>query len=315
MKNFVLKLTGLGLVMVALFFSSCGDDPIVVDPLSPEISFVADPGFLDLDSDVIIGETFSVKVRLSKGDAQLQTLSIDEGSAKLATSRFTINSGAITSNNPLLITGTDKDGTTYTIDITPSSTQTVGDVTTYTFTVADESGETDAVDIFITTVATPGTDISTSIAGVLLNQAGTTGTGGLDLDNGTGTGSANAAAEIRDLGIDCALPNASNWRKQMGTVNGAIMVAVDLSQLENFTFENVTKVESIIEAYNTGIALADDESDNCATPVAVTDVTSAVNVGDMFAVFANDTYYLVKVDAVNNTTTNNMDNYELSIKY
>lgn len=315
MKNFVLKLTGLGLVMVALFFSSCGDDPVVVNPLGPEISFVADPGFLDLDSDVIVGETFSVKVRLSKGDAQLQTLAIDEGSSKLETSRFTINSGAITSNNPLLITGTDKDGTTYTIDITPSGTQAVGDVTTYTFTATDESGETDAVDIIITTVDTPGTDISTSITGVLLNQAGPAGTGGLDLDDGTGTGSSAAGAEIRDLGIDCDLPDNSNWRMQMGTTNGAIMVAVDLSQLENFTFENVTKVESIIEAYNTGIALADGESDNCATPVAVTDVTSAVSVDDMFAVFANDTYYLVKVDAVNNTTADNDDSYELSIKY
>jgi hypothetical protein len=315
MKNFLLKLSGLGLVMVALFFTACGDDPIIEIPLGPEISFVADPGFLDLDSDVLIGESFSVKVRVSKGDAQLNTLAIDEGSSKLPTTQFTINSGAITSNNPLLITGTDKDGTTYTIDITPNASLAVGDITTYTFTVTDESGETDTRDIVITTTELPGTDITMDISGVLLNQAGMAGTGGLDLDTGTGTGSANASAEIRDMGIDCSLPNASNWRRLMGATNGSVLRGVDVTQLENFTFDNVTKVESIIEAYTSGDSYGTGQTDNCVAATTVQHVIGVVAVGDMFTVFANDTYYLIRVDAVNNTNNNNMDSYELSIKY
>ena len=317
MKNFVLKLTGLGLVMVALFFSSCGDDPIVIDPLGPDVTFVSDPGFLSADSEVIIGETFSVKVRLSKGDAQLKTLSINEGSDKLATSRFTINSGATTSNNPLLILGADKDGVTYSIDIAPSATAMVGDFTTYTFIVADDSNETDQVDIVINTTAPLTTPLTSTIPGVLFNQAGPAGTGGLDLDTGDGTGSANANAEIRDLGLNCNMaPGTFNWLKKIGTINGAVMVRVDATQLEGFTFAGVDNKEIVKDAYDTGIALTAGTSTNCANGATTTvQHTADVAVGDVFAVFANNKYYLFRVDEVNENNTGNGDNYVLTIKF
>lgn len=317
MKNFVLKLTGLGLVMVALFFSSCGEDPIVVDPLGPEITFVADPGFLNTDSEVMLGESFSVKVRLSKGDAQLNTLSINEGSDKLATSRFTINSGAVTSNNPLLIVGADKDGVTYSIDIAPSATAAVGDFITYSFIVSDESNNTDLVDIVINITGPATTPLDSTIPGVLFNQAGPAGTGGLDLDTGTGTGSAAAESELRDLGLDCTMAAGTlNWLRQIGTINGAIMVRVDATQLENFTFAGVDNKEIIKDAYDTGIALAAGTSTNCANGNTTTvQNTADVAEGDVFAVFANSKYYLFRVDAVNENTTGNGDNYELTIKF
>lgn len=317
MKNFVLKLTGLGLVMVALFFSSCGDDPIVVDPLGPEISFVADPGFLSADSEVMLGETFSVKVRLSKGDAQLNTLSINEGSDKLATSRFTVNSGAVTSNNPLLIVGADKDGVTYSIDIAPSATAVIGDFITYSFTVADDSNETDLVDIVINIVGPDTTPLTSTIPGVLFNQAGPAGTGGLDLDTGNGTGSAAAESEIRDLGLDCTMAAGTlNWLRQIGTINGAVMVRVDASQVENFTFDGVDNKEIIQAAYDTGIALSAGTSTNCANGATTTvQNTADVAVGDVFAVFANSKYYLFQVDDIIENTTGNSDSYELTIKF
>lgn len=318
MKRFALKLAGLGLALTALFFTSCGDDPVIVDPLGPDISLVADPGFLSSDSDVIINDGFAVKVRLSSGDAQLQSLSIDAGNSKLETSRFTVNSGALTSNNPLLITGADKDGVTYTIDITPSGTEQVGDITTYTFTVTADDGETASTDIVITTAAVPGTDLEMSLSGVLFNQAGPSGTGGLDLDTGNGTGSADASAEIRDLGLDCTMnPGTFNWLRQIGTVNGADMVRVDQTLIENFDFDAIDKKEPIVDAYTTaGIELADGTSTNCANGSTTTVAnTSDVAEGDVFVVFANSTYYMIRVDAVNENNTNNNDSYELSIKY
>lgn len=317
MKNFVLKLTGLGLVMVALFFSSCGDDPIVVDPLGPEITFVADPGFLSADSEVMLGESFSVKVRLSKGDAQLNTLSINEGSDKLATSRFTINSGAVTSNNPLLIVGADKDGVTYSIDIAPSATAAIGDFITYSFTVADEGNETDLVDIVINITGPLTTPLTSTIPGVLFNQAGPAGTGGLDLDTGTGTGSAAAESELRDLGLDCTMAAGTfNWLRQIGTINGAVMVRVDATQLENFTFDGVDNKEIVKDAYDTGLALTAGTSTNC-NGGATTSVpnTAQVAIGDVFAVFANSKYYLFQVDDIIENNTGNDDSYELTIKF
>lgn len=215
-----------------------------------------------------------------------------------------------------MILGVDKDGVTYDINILPAAAQTVGDITTYSFTVTDSNGATDLVDIVITTAAEPGTPITFNMTGVLFNQAGPAGTGGLDLDTGAGVGSANATADIRDLGIDCALPNATNWRQQIGTVNGADMRKVDISQLENFSFATVDKTEVILEAYTSGTALADGSSTTCGgATVAVTDVSAPVTVGDMFVVFANAKYYLIKIDEVNTTASTNGDNYKLSIKY
>lgn len=303
--------------MVALFFSSCGDDPIVVDPLGPEITFVTDPGFLSADSEVMLGESFSVKVRLSKGDAQLNTLSINEGSDKLATSRFTINSGAVTSNNPLLIVGADKDGVTYSIDIAPSATAAIGDFITYSFIVADEGNETDLVDIVINITGPATTPLDATIPGVLFNQAGPAGTGGLDLDTGTGTGSAAAESELRDLGLDCTMaPGTLNWLRKIGTINGAIMVRVDATQLENFTFDGVDNKEIVKDAYDTGIALAAGTSTNCGSGTTTTvQNTADVAVGDVFAVFANSKYYLFQVDDIIENNTGNDDSYELTIKF
>jgi hypothetical protein len=318
MQKFVLKLASMGLVATALFFSACGDDPIITNPLGPVAELVADTDVLTADAELQVGETFKVALKLSTGDAQLQSLSIDVGSDKLATDRFVIDGGAITSNNPLLITGADKDGVTYIITISPAADQMVGDVDLYAFTVTDENGETASTDIQITTAAPATTPLEMTLSGVLLNQAGPVGTGGLDLDNGNGTGSADAASEIRDLGIDCTINpmNAENWRAQIGTINGANMVKVDPSQIEGFNFDNVADKETVLAAYDTGATLADGASQavDC-TETTVTDVSDPVAVGDIFAVFANSTYYLLRVDEVNPVSGSNSDNIVFTIKY
>ncbi|MCB0639748.1 MAG: hypothetical protein KDC54_24155 [Lewinella sp.] len=323
MKNFLMKFTGLFAVAAVLFFSACEEDPITpTNPLGPDIQLVADPGFVDGDTDIEVGEGFAVKVQIFTGDAQLKSVQILLGSSKLPTSRFTIDGGAIASNNPFLITGADKDGVTYEIDINAGS-EAVNDVNIYTIEVTDENNETDAVDVAITTVGPSGTALSGELTGVLLNQAGPVGTGGLNLDTGTGTGSADVSAEIRDLGIDCTIPNTSeNWRAQFGTVNGAEMRKVDPAQLENFTFDNVGFKETILAAYDTGINLSNGISyaPNC-DETTVTDVTGTVAAGDMFVVFANSTYYLLRIDEINyvhsasDATVRNNDNFVFSIKF
>lgn len=322
MKNLLLKLSGISIIFAALLFVGCGDDPIITDPLGPDIRLVADPGFVDGDSDVMLGETFNVRLTIVKGDSPLKSVALRAGNANLETSRFSINGGAITSNNPFLVTGADKDGVTYDIAITPAAGSAAGDVTVYAFTVTDDNNNTDEVTVQITVTAPATTPLEQTLTGVLLNQAGDTGTGGLNLDNGTGTGSADAAAEIRDLGIDCTIPlGTENWRAQFGTVNGAEMVRVNPAQLENFTFAAVDNKEIILEAYTKGTALNNGVSTapNC-TQTTVTDVSGTIAVGDMFAVFANSKYYLLRVDAINYVlgsvpTERNDDNIVFSIKF
>ncbi len=316
MQKLLLSLAGLALVFTVILSTGCNpDDTPTPDPTGPDARFVTEAGFLDANADVVAGETFKIKVSLLTGDNKLQSVTIYEDDVKLGTSFFTINGGALTSNNPFLIVGADKDGVTYEFEI--SSVNTVGAVRTYEVEVADENGLKDAVSLTITSKAPPTTPIERSLTGVLLNQAGPVGTGGLDLDEGLSVGSGAASAEIRDVGIDCSQPDASNWRKQIGTVNGAEMRRVVPANVENFSFANATNKEIIAAAFSTGNPISDTNQaiDCLGNAVTVTDMTLPLVVGDVFAVSANGKIYLIRVDEVNNTTNDNADNYKFSIKY
>jgi len=122
-------------------------------------------------------------------------------------------------------------------------------------------------------------------------------------------GTTTSDTEIRDMGIDQSLPNDENWRTQMGpmTSNGAEMRKVDLTQVENFTFDNASTIEQIVGAYDTGETLIQDVGGNIATAVVV--------AGDLFVVQRGGTHYLIRVDVVTETPGDNNDSYELSIKF
>lgn len=316
MQKFLMKFAFFASVLSLVFATSCTDEPAEdetpVNPLPPIIRFVDEAGFLSADSEVSAGETFKVKVSADIGDSPLNAITVNLDGAALSTDNFEVV-GIDPLNNPFLVTGDDKNGATFEISITASAD--FDKVETYEFTVQDEDQLTDAVSLTITTTGEP---ISTTITGVLFNQAGPAGTGGLDLDTGNGTGSSDTDAEIRDLGVDCTIDQntTENWRAQIGTINDADMVKVDVSQVEGFTFDSANTKDIITAAYNSGIALVDGISTSATcVETAVTDVSDVVVAGDLFVVFANGTYYLIQVDAVNTVFGSNDDNYELSIKF
>lgn len=272
------------------------------------------------------GATVTFTVTAEKGTNDLQSLTVTEDGAVM-TDRYTITEyidAGITLNNPQLLTGNDVNNFVYTVNITvPSENQvpTEDEDYFYSVTIADNKTLSATEELTITVFGEdepdPGTPTTFEETGVLLNQAGPSGTGGLDLDvaNG-GTGSQDAAAEIRDLGIDCTIGGGNeNWRGLFGTVNGADMRQVDLSQVENFTFETATTVEIITGAYDSGIQLGDDVSTNAnCDETTVTDVAQP-NVGDLYVVESAGTYYLLRVDEINFVAGGNGDNYVFSIKY
>ncbi len=312
MQQFLLKATGFALLLTALLFTGCGTDDPIIDPIGPEIRLESGAGLISEETDLLPGTPFTVRVTADAGDTRLRDLRIQEDGTNLPTANFDVEGGAITSQNPLLIT-TDADGFSYDILITPTSNEQ-GTVE-YTFRVTDENNRNDEVALTINFVGTP---IEETITGVLLNQAGPAGQGGIDLDTGDGVGSQDAAAELQDEGIDLALQPANNWRRQISSVNGTEIRTPDRSRLpEGFSFDNITLKDQIVEAYNTGLALQGlddaDEPSDAETEAEV--VSEPVEAGDLFLVKKGDRYYIVRVDAVNVTTNNNNDNYELSIKY
>lgn len=320
MRNLLLRFSALALSATVLLFSSCTEDnPIIDNPLGPEISFESGVDVISSDAELIVGTPFTVRLLVQDGDNLLQALRIEENGSLLSFNNLSFGSG-LTANNPLLIPASDQQGATYEVTITPSRNEE--GIYDYSFLLSDDGNPplSDQVDLAITYVPVPGTPLDSTLTGVLLNQGGAAGTGGLDLDTGEGLGSQNSAAEIRDLGLDCTIVpgTAETWRRQIGSVNNANMVAVDPTDVsENFSFDIVDTQELIVAAYDAGRTLSDGTSTNCGNgaTTAVTDVSDAVQVGDLFAVQANGTFYLIRIDEVNTVMNANTDNYVISIKY
>ena len=178
----------------------------------------------------------------------------------------------------------------------------------------------------------PGTPIDMTLTGVLFNkQDPATGRGSLDLDEGKGSGVTSDGdvpkedAEIRDMGIDCTIDPAvqSNWRRQIGGFNGTELRVLDLSAFpEGFSFDGVQTKEEIQNAFDTGTPGTQQNSVNPSCDVTqIVDYTSDyLSVDDILVIKKADTYYLVRVDVINEdggggSPNTNTDNYELSIKY
>jgi len=323
MRNLLLKLSGVAIALTLLIATGCEDDnPIITNPLGPELSFNTGVGLTSMDAELAPGETFAVELQALPGDNPLQSFTFlvdavepDAGTITNYYNEVVINGSSVVANNPLALSGDFKDGSTIAIEITPFG-QMDGDVSTYSFEVTDEVGETAIVSLDIT-VIDPATPIDTTMTGVLFNQGGPQGTGGLDLDTGEGTGSTADAAEIQDEGIDLDISEANNWRQQISAANNAEMRAADLDALpENFSFDNVTSKEEIESVFETGDALSGSDADcNCTDSVSGEAVTDPVTVGEIYAVQRGDRYYLIRIDEVNNVTVDNSDNYVVSIKY
>jgi hypothetical protein len=168
---------------------------------------------------------------------------------------------------------------------------------TYTIVLEDSAGLTDEEVIIVNS----GNAVL-ELQGVLFNAAGPTGTGGLDLDEGTSVGSNSALAEIKDLGIDQNMPDASNWKKQITGANGTelkYMIAGQDGVAEGFTYAGVAYQEQLVDLWSSGTSFT---------------TSFAMQVGDVVLAKNADKYYLLSVVSVNETATGNGDNYVFDIK-
>lgn len=170
----------------------------------------------------------------------------------------------------------------------------------YTVVLKDEEGLSSELNLKVNVGTTP----TTLMNNVLFNQAGPAGTGGLDLDNGMGVGSIDASAEIRDLGIDQSLPNDQNWIQRIAGANLAEvrqLIAGAGGFPDGAGFDDILYKESISDFFNGAAPLTSN-------------TTGLIQVGDMFAVENNGTYYAFIIREVNVTANDNGDNYVLDIK-
>ena len=282
-----------------MFLTSCGDDTSIVDTdRDPVLEFVAGDSIISTDATLRVGQDFTVNLRGTKTDNPLRLITVQEAGVNVPLERLSLNA------NPTLLTGTNVDGfSEYLIAI-----RTHTDISTksYSFILEDTKGNKVTKSIAITSVAL--TD-ATLLSGILLNQSGPTGKGGLDLDNGVGTGSMDPTAELRDEGIDLGLPVSTNWLQQVSGVNNTEVRYIKKGVngiSENFTFGAIKYKEEIAGLWGNGTAFT--------AKISTRFVSNKVVKGDVFIAKKGDNYYLLNVADVKVVTTDNTDSYTIDIK-
>ena len=233
-----------------------------------------------------------IKVNATVGSALLSSLAVYEDGVLIADLGRLDYWGTAFDANPLVLVDTDKDGL-----VSAEVTLRLGDAgAAYKFEVADENGMTAFADVLINT----GTAV-TEVTGRLLNQAGPTGTGGLDLDvNDGGVGSADPDAEIKDEGIDLSQPLDENWIQKISAANNAVLKSAN-GLPDGSGYNDITTQEEIAAAFGNASDLGGGISD-------------VVAIGDEFIVERDGKYYFLIVTDMDVTADNNDDYYEFSVK-
>lgn len=256
------------------------------------------------------GSSAAVNLVAATGSADLYSLFVlvtdENGDFNAVTDLSTLFFGELTNNfdsNPYILGADDKDGFAKQLYIKPDY---VG-VASYRIVLEDENGNSVSEDINMES----GTSFTQFHEGVLFNAGGPSGTGGLDLDDpdsGTsGVGSMDSRAEIRDAGIDSSQPNADNWRRRIGGINGTELKKVNSVLPEGIGFADLNLTEYVAAFF--------DASDEVLVDINGGVYSSIVEEGDIFAVRGATKDYFIHVKEVNVKTDDNSDNYILDVKF
>ncbi|MDP5170484.1 MAG: hypothetical protein NWR72_09570 [Bacteroidia bacterium] len=275
------------LIAVVTIFTSC--DNTTPTPVGPTLSTAS----LSADS-VYTDSSFTISVTASKGDVDLTRIEVQENGTAIAASRLQID-GFTAGSNPSPLSTDAASSFTYTLTIVAGSVD--GETSEYTVIVTDADGLTasESFDIYTEDF---GTLVTERTMILLLNQAGPAGQGGLDLETGasTGTTAAFPDADLRDMGIDTNLPNASNWLQQIASINGAELKV----PAAGLVYGEVLTKEAVLAAFEAGQIITTSDK---------------VAVGDLFLVKTKvGNYFLLNTVAITPTAADNADKYEFSVK-
>ncbi len=309
---FLFALTGL--TSLLLTNSGCNpDEPVLVGPTLDFLSQSPLDGTNYYTADFTINDTATYVpfgLKAEKGSGDLKTLTITEDGTNVPVSRILMKNlrtgDVLTVNNPMLLLGDLVNGFEIEILIDVHDEYATHN---YTFEVADVNDKTASQTVAITTEF-GGTPIDMTLTGVLLNQAGPAGTGGLDLDtgNGTGTQPSDVDAEIKDNGIDLSQPVDQNWIRRISPMNGAEIRTPGANFPSDFDFATVATKEEIQAFFNDGEALPAENANS-------EPMSDVVEVGDIFFVLRDGRYYLLEVTDITITPSDNSDSYTFNIKY
>ena len=271
---------------------------VASNPLT--LALEAANGGISADATLPSQGNFKIELVATKGGSPLNSLTVLEDGVEVDASRLKfgtendITLAADLPSNPLDLINDEKDGFDWFLWVDSHADGTKA----YTFRVADETSASEEVTLNISiAIGTPVAELSGKL---LLNSSGPVGTGGINLLTGEGTGSdVNDGGHIKDEGIDLSQPVAQNWKKQISGVGNNVIRTPGI----DFPVDDFAAVQ-----FSEEIQVAFDNGDD----TTIADVA----VGDRFLVqLTSGEYVLVLITNINETTDNNEDYYELSIKY
>lgn len=287
-------------VAFSMLLTSCGDDTDIIDTdRDPILEIVRVNGYVSSDTTLRVSEDFTVQLKAIKTDNDLKTITIQENGVKIELTSDRLSDEIVA--NPFTVAAGGFEKFIFAIRAhADASTKT------YTFILEDVEGNKSTQFFAVTTVAFTN---ATTIPGVLFNQGGLPGTGGLDLDNGLSTGSMDASAELRDEGIDLSLPLPSNWLQQISGINNTEVKYIKKGAngiSENFSFDAIKYKEEILGLWGNGTSFT--------ATIGARSVSNKVAIGDIFIVKKGDNYYLLNVADIRIVTNGNTDSYVFDVK-
>ncbi|MFK8007866.1 MAG: hypothetical protein AB8H03_15920 [Saprospiraceae bacterium] len=263
-------------------------------PLS--FGFDAANGGFAADATLPTASYFKVELVATKGSSPLSTLTVWEDGVEVDVARlsFGTENDFLLSDafptNPLDLVNDEKDGFTYFVWINSHDEG----AHTYTYQLTDDLGASEELSLVIT--VQPITELSGKL---LSNASGPVGTGGIDLATGDETGSNDATADIKDLGNIST--TSQTWVQKIAPTNNSVFKS-PAADFPVDGFDLIAFPSEVQAAFDAGDVIAE---------------SNVVAIGDVFLVQSvNDgNTYIVEVTNIVETTTDNLDYYELKIKY
>ncbi len=291
----------------AVLFTSCGKDPVITpepEPIPPTVSLVTSGGAAIADTNLLDNsDNYQiVYIKAAKGNSNLKTLTIYVDGVQIDYEKSDIYKlhGEAMSSNPILVVA-DTTGFTWEMWI---NTPNDYDHYTYTFTVEDVNGKTAETAVTYRLkepVIVTDLDLDGATAFKFWNNKGAM-KGGLDVRDGSAQSTVSGTPHIKDNGSDV-------WKKTISAIPGTSGFGVALKSTTGVDFSSIitkSEVEAIFED---------------ASSTMITDESAVIAAGDIFVVRVITgvseqitTYSLVRFLEVNETASDNDDNYVVNIK-
>ncbi|MBS3913584.1 MAG: hypothetical protein KG003_03745 [Bacteroidetes bacterium] len=269
-------------VPAAAFLTSCGgDDPTQTKP-KPGLSFQTGAGYTFSEATAVFDSVLVIGIRATTADKQLNTIKVylsTNGSAKGVILDTATNKGIFSYDFPYKVKGS------------------AGDVQTLEVEVVDDNGEmaVATLKINIKKVAHP----LDQIGGQLIANIIGPDPGAYDLNTGF-TKISSDPEEIKDL-KDMTTISSGVFSKAWTSGNGTKFVKITTND-----WNNATNTESLYDLWTTHGANAQSTVTNLAVGDIVLAKTGQTNI--------SFNIYMIKIDKVFETTTNNNDYIEFTYR-